>query len=448
VPYVTINTLADTLNACTVTSGGVEGDGSVCGTLFTNTDVLADHSLYNSIAPLDTLQAAFNIAQHPGSNYGYVVDQARALFPLSSPASPFQPILTTKPEDWSISLNYRHGGGLSDASIVGSFAIDATGNLWITDTRAGTAIKWNAVGAAISPSTGFPAGGGPIAIDAAGNVWISGRGSLSELTDLGFAIPGTPYGGVTGGGGDVAIDAQSNLWITTGDGVAEFNSLGMALSPINGYTNSAITSLLPVTIDSSNNVRVGGAATDGGNQYTLAELSNPGGQLIVNSAQQYLNFKVMSQIASDGVGDIWTPLPSLGGVCVVPPYAGKGTTLLPTCYDGGGASNNGFSIFDPQGVAIDGAGTVWVASRGGGTGTPVIPPSVLPFAPSLAGQSKPNPLSSPSLATGPLRVAVDGSGNLWVLLADNTVTEYLSVATPVVTPLALGVQTKKLAARP
>ena len=31
VPYVEINTLADSLNACTATTGGVEGDGSTCG---------------------------------------------------------------------------------------------------------------------------------------------------------------------------------------------------------------------------------------------------------------------------------------------------------------------------------------------------------------------------------------------------------------------------------
>jgi hypothetical protein len=43
---------------------------------------------------------------------------------------------------------------------------------------------------------------------------------------------------------------------------------------------------------------------------------------------------------------------------------------------------------------------------------------------------------------------VDGSGNVWVLLANNTVTEYVGAATPVVTPLALGVQSKKLGAKP
>jgi hypothetical protein len=55
---------------------------------------------------------------------------------------------------------------------------------------------------------------------------------------------------------------------------------------------------------------------------------------------------------------------------------------------------------------------------------------------------------SSSLSVGPLRVAVDGSGNVWVLLANNTVTEYVGIATPAVTPIALAVKSKKLGAKP
>ena len=70
------------------------------------------------------------------------------------------------------------------------------------------------------------------------------------------------------------------------------------------------------------------------------------------------------------------------------------------------------------------------------------------IAPSLLSSNKPNYLVASSLSAGPLRVAVDGSGNVWVLLANNTVTEYVGVATPVVTPIALGVKNGKLAAKP
>jgi len=443
VPYVKINTLADVLNACTITSGGVEGDGSVCGDLFTATDVLAQHSLYNSVAPTDTLQAVFNIAQHPTNNYGYQLDQNNILITLATTASPFQPILTERQNDWSISLNYTGGGGLSSASTVGSFAVDATGNLWITDSKAGSVIEFNAIGAARSPSTGFPAGGGPIAIDANGYVWVSGDGALTELTSLGSAAPGSPFGGVQGGGSDLAIDAQSNLWIANDGGVNEFSNLGVALSPVEGFTNSGINGIAAVGIDSSNNVWAGN-----GTSSNFAELTNPGGQLIVNSTQTPAG-TILPGLAASSAGRIWG-VSSGGLVFNVPPYGGEGSELIPTYYTENLNDPNPILSSAPQGLALDGAGTVWVASQGGGTtsGGQTIAPSILPIAPAMIANNTANYLASSTLAAGPLRVAVDGSGNVWVLLANNTITEYVGVAVPVVTPIALGVKNKKLGAKP
>jgi hypothetical protein len=450
VPYVEINTLADVLDACAASSGGVEGDGSGCGNLFAATDLLGTGTYGSSIAPSDTLQAAFNIAQHPVTNYGYLldIDQAHPMIGLATPASPFQPILTTPPNDWSISLNYTGGGGLSTASTVGSFAVDATGNLWITDTKAGSVIEWDAIGAALSPSTGFPGGGGPIAIDAVGNVWISGDGVLNELTNLGTALPWSPFGGVPGGGGDLAIDGQSNLWITNDDGVNEFSNLGLELSPVSGYSSDGIKNITGIGIDSSNNVWLGSSA-DGNaveNGY-LAELANPGGQLIVDTKGVGLVY--LPEVAADGAGNLW--LVETGNVCEVQPYGGKGSILEPTCYPQGAlqvTGNPSLHVFNIEGIAVDGAGTVWVASQGGST-DPVIPPGVLPIKPGLKNDiASALPFTSSSLAAGPLRVAIDGSGNIWVLLANNTVTEYVGAATPVVAPIALGVQQKKLAAKP
>ncbi len=40
VPYVEINTLADVLNACVISSGGSAGDGSSCGNLFADANPL------------------------------------------------------------------------------------------------------------------------------------------------------------------------------------------------------------------------------------------------------------------------------------------------------------------------------------------------------------------------------------------------------------------------
>jgi hypothetical protein len=447
-PYVEINTLADAVNTCANSAGGVEGDGSACSVLFTATDLLGTGTFAASIAPADTLQAMFNLAQHPVSNYGYHTDQdpTNSLLSLATSTSPFQPVLSTRPNDWSISLNYTSGGGLLSSSTVGSFAIDSTGNLWITDTTGHSVVEWNAIGAALSPATGFPVSGSQtainqIAIDANNNVWVSGDGALYELNSLGSQLPWSPFGGVPGGGSDATFDKLGNLWIANANGVNEFNSVGVQISPSTGFTLSGMTDATTVGVDSTNNVWVAsGSDTSLG---FLAELANPGGQLIVDTQNTPLQH--WPQMAADGQGNIWAVKVVPSSVCEYKPFDGLGSILNFSCSLVGGntSTGNALDTLNPRGLAEDGAGTVWVAGQGG-TG---ISPGVLPLAAS-GDFSGTLPYDSSSLAAGPLRVAIDGSGNIWVLLANNTVTEYVGAATPVVTPLALGIQTNKLAAKP
>ncbi len=439
VPYVQINTFADFLNACAATSGGALGDGSACGDLFITANTLGTGTYPSSIAPADTLQAAFNIAQHPVSNYNYNLNNLPQLFSLATSGSPFQPVLTSQPNDWSISLHYTGGGGLSPASTVGSLAIDSAGNLWITDTKAGSVIEWNPTGAAWTPSTGFPAGGGRIAIDTSDNVWISGPSSLVELTDLGTPLPWSPFAGLPGTATDAVFDAQSNLWIIGSNGVNEYSNLGIGAVGTNLYTFDSIPNPSALGIDSSNNVWIG-ATADGNALGHIAELSNPGGSLIVSQNAG----PVLPQMAADATGNIWY---INGSICEAAPYAGKGSTLLPNCFGTGGSNSasNGLEVWEPQGIATDGAGVVWIANPGGSSNS--IPPGVLPIK-AASSPTNAKPYVSSSLAAGPLRVAIDGSGNIWVLLSDNTVTEYVSLAAPTVTPLALGLKNNKIGAKP
>jgi hypothetical protein len=428
VPYVEINTLANFLNACAVTSGGAEGDGSLCSALFIAADTLGTGSFPGSIAPSDTLQAAFNIAQHPSmaGTGGYILDRLNTLFTLSTSTSPFQPILAANPNQWSISLNYTSGGGLTPASTVGSFAVDASGNLWITDTTGGSVIEWNAVGAALSPSTGFPAGGGLLAIDANGDIWVSGNGVLSELTSLGTPVPGSPFGGVAGGGSDMAFDAQSNLWIANGGGVNEFNNFGVELSPASGFTNNGISGITAVGVDSSNNVWTANSSA------SFAELTNPGGALIVSTPPS--SATPIPQLAADGSGNMWGAFS--GFICKVPPYGGLGTLLVTTCYEEGLAPPDiGYTPIgaNARGLAFDGAGGLWISGT-----------TLLDAMGNFGGSGDSLPIPDAL----PMQDAVDGSGNVWVLLTNNSVDEHIGAATPVVTPIALGVKNKKLAAKP
>jgi hypothetical protein len=441
VPYVEINTLADILNSCTVTTGGAYGDGTACGNLFFGAPNVGKGGIYNGTVPTDTLQAAFNTAQHPGGGFGYFDNLPFAV----SADSPFQPTLSAKASDWSISLNFSGVGGLTSSSSAMSFAIDSSNDLWIADKTGNRVIEWDSLGAPLSPSTGYAAGGiavpGPIAVDASGNIWISQSNGLTELNNLGMPAYGSPFSGGANGLG-MAFDSLTNLWITNGTGVTEFTTYGVELSPANGYLNNGVGGTNQIAIDDSNNVWVGNHSSP--TEFSLADLSGVSGQLVINTEIIPTDDPTQPQMAADGAGSIWIPqATNPGSMCKMPAYGGLGTILLPTCYLG---APTFFFIYNPRGVAIDGAGAVWFGNSGGGS--EIVPPNVTEFLPSELNNLQSASLVSSSLAAGPTMVAVDGSGNVWVLLGNNTITEYVGVATPAIEPIALAVKEAKLGKTP
>jgi hypothetical protein len=442
VPYVEIDTIADALNACTASAGGQNGDGSPCGTLFSATAPLySPGNVFNSIAPTDTLQAAFNAAQHPGfGDVAYNIGLS-TIYPLASSSSPFQPILAAAPSDLGISLHFTSGGGLAPASGASAIAIDAADNLWISAKAANEVIELNSSGAAISPAGGYTAGGikapGPIAIDSSSNVWIANSDSLTELNSNGLAAQGSPFYGVANGL-NMAIDGSNNIWITNPGGVTEYNNLGTELSPVGGYSNSGVAGIAEITIDASNNIWLGYDDPTGG--FRLAELTDTNGQLIVSASIN--GSQPQAPLVADASGDIWTTPAS--DLYKLPPYDGTLTTdYVPTMYVGGNGGDFP-SISNANGIALDGANDLWIANAGGdgnAANLTEIPLSVL-------SSKVYSQLSSSTLGVGTLQVALDGAGNAWVLLSDSSVTEFVGVALPAATPLAAAIANKKVGKTP
>jgi hypothetical protein len=472
VPYAEINTLADILDACAVTAGGTAGDGSICGNLFNLSNPYAGDvgTLYSGV-PVDTLQAAFEIVQHPAIGLGYQID-VPGLYLLASPSSPFQPILTSAPNDFSLSLNFTGGGGLSSSSTANFFTLDSSGNLWITDTSGNRVIEWNNSGAAISPATGFTASSlirpGPIAIDSSGYLWICDGDGLTQMSSIAVAeMPGSPFsgGGLTSSCQNIAIDGAGNIWTNNTNSVSKFDEYGEPLSPAAGYmvpvspTNDTTVSLLPpLAIDDSNNVWVGVNSSVYLDFLSLAELSgssgipnflspNPQNTFTPSNFVNTSSDSTQTQIAIDASGAIWIPVSggNSGGLTKVPAYGGLGTTDLP----GAGYSNGGGSdpLSNPRGVAVDGAGVIWVGSIGFSNTVQQSSPNLTEINPSYPSGSYSDYAAS-SLANRALSIAVDGVGNVWALLDNNTVTEYIGLATPAVTPTSLAVKNKKLGAKP
>ena len=102
VPSTLINSLASIISSCVNTAGGVAGDGSNCGTLFTNS------TPSGGAAPTNVTTALLDILNNPTSNL-------TPLFGLMPSTPPFEPIFNAAPSSAAISLiTTPAGGALAD----------------------------------------------------------------------------------------------------------------------------------------------------------------------------------------------------------------------------------------------------------------------------------------------------------------------------------------------
>jgi hypothetical protein len=115
----------------------------------------------------------------------------------------------------------------------------------------------------------------------------------------------------------------------------------------------------------------------------------------------------------------------------------------------------------PYGIAFDGANNMWVANNSGNSVTELVNPltgiltntqssgvAITALSPPSTGY-KPYASSSTYQISGPTAIAVDISGDVWVAnTSNNTVSEIIGSATPVVAPISLGALDNKLASKP
>ena len=97
VPQREINTLANILASCVNSTGP---SSPACSTLFSNS--LSKGS--SGAIPTNTADAAINIAHNPGTNIA-------TLFALTTPASPFQPVLPSAPGNFTIRVEFAEPAG-------------------------------------------------------------------------------------------------------------------------------------------------------------------------------------------------------------------------------------------------------------------------------------------------------------------------------------------------
>jgi hypothetical protein len=421
VPQTEINTLANILAACVNSVGPAS---TQCSTLFSNAQ-------NNGVDAPDTATAALNIAHNPGANVGN-------LFGLQTPSSPFQTPLSSAPNDFTIAISYRGGGLNSPVPLV----IDAGGNVWVGNTASGanSVSEFSPVG---GPATGSPFSGGGIvdpyslAIDKSGNVWTANvtPDSLSELSNSGTPI--STSAGYTGGGlnapYDIALDLLGHVWVVNNvaSSLSEFTSTGStAGTPItssSGDTGGGLTNPVSLAIDALGNIWVTNSITLG----TLSEFYSSGASagmpISTSTGDPGGGLNDPWGLAIDGSGNLWVA-DSGTGANRISQFGATGSAISSsTGYPGGGLNI-------PEGIAIDGAGNVWVANRATTLTSPPYPDSSISEFNSVGTAISPSTgyLAGLNLS---LRIAVDGSGNVWVTNASlNTITEFVGAGSPVVTP--------------
>jgi sugar lactone lactonase YvrE len=324
-------------------------------------------------------------------------------------------------------------------------AVDGSGNVYIADGNNGVLKETPSVGGYVQTVVGVSLAYG-VAVDASGNVYVTGgfTGAVGEY------VPSSGSYSLSSGGGPalelsaltpsamgVAVDARGSVYLldtyTLGkvlkDSIspANFGAINVGNAGADAYVFFGfITSNSNDVMTSS--VIVSDASTPGGSEFTL-DSSSSGYRctdtniILYTGTECFVPVKFTPQLSGVRTGTATLTV-------VGEPYTGIGTSSATVNITGTGAApqvsflpgnqtvvasapSNG-SLFDPEGVAVDGQGDLYIADTGsgrvlkeslsGGSYTQ----SVIPYTPTV---NRP----------GPAGVAVDAGGNVYIADPSNGV---------------------------
>jgi hypothetical protein len=461
-----LNTLADILAACQNTTGGVNGDGSVCGNLFYYS------TPSGGTAATNTLQAALNIVHNPS------VDPGADLYGLISSTPPFQPYLSQSPYDWTLPIVFAS----TSMNNLYDIAIDGNNNVWaVSDGKQTTGTCSSATGSNVvemtnlgvvkSGSNGFtssslacPFG---ITLDTSGNAWVTqdyaAMSYLIKITSTGTLTALTP----TTGDGDyfnnAAFDASGNLWLTNylGAYVSRYSSTGTWSKYSGGGISSGVGK------------ESWGIAADGLGHMFIADYAATGkvsevdattgtaGTFVSSTGYTGSGMAYALRLAVDQGNHVWVA--NFGSSAAA---ASAGTTVSELSNAGAAMTGSPFSLgtcvdttdtitysYAPFGIAVDGGNHIWTADAGG-YGVSELDDNGNVLSPSC-GYLGTIPAASTNAMLYPEAVAIDEAGNVWVAnygylsgSIEATITELVGAATPTLTPIAAATAAGTPAAKP
>ena len=341
------------------------------------------------------------------------------------------------------------GGPAVKARLSGpsGLVVDGLGNIFIADSN-NSCVRKVAVGGTITTFAGtgfagFSGDNGPavnaqlayprgVALDGSGNLLItdSNNARIRTVSANGTisTVPGNATYGATGVG-DIAVDSAGNIFIDgSASGLTSFELTG----DFSGTLFLAQVSSSPPGISVLRKISAAGTiSTVAGN--SASGLYGVGGPAIGGQ------FGSVQGVAADGSGNVFVADPvdnsvlkiSAAGILTV--VAGNGTSKFSG--DGGLATNA--ELAAPMAVAVDGSGDLFIADYDNGRIRKVTPNGMIT---TVAGNGDAGYAGDGGQALNaeiarPSGVAIDGSGNIFILDTTNSVVRKVA-ANGVITTIA------------
>ena len=365
-------------------------------------------------------------------------------------------------------------------------AVDTSGNVYIADVQNSRVREVSAAGTISTVAgnglSGYSGDGGPagsarlslpaaVAVDSAGNLYIAdwGNAVVRKVSAAGtiITIAGNGSPGYSGDGGPavnaqlneprgVAVDNSGNLYIAdTGNRVIRKVSAGGTITTIAGNgtfgysgdggpaSDAEITSAIGIAVDAGGNLYIAdiynqrirkvsaagiittiagdglfGYSGDGG-PAASARLGSPAGVALDASGNLYIADSYNYRIRKVSAAGIITTV------------AGDGFNN----YSGDGGAAAAAQLSEPEGVAVDGAGNVYIADTANQRVRKVSADGVItPVAGAgSAGYSGDGGPATSAQLYHPTGIALDASGNLYIADALNSVIRAVSVAGAITT---------------
>jgi streptogramin lyase len=307
-------------------------------------------------------------------------------------------------------------------------AVDGSGNFFVADTDNNTIRRITPAGvvttlAGTAGSSGSADGTGAaarfwnpegVAVDGSGNVFVadSWNNTIRKITPSGVVTTLAGGANQTCGSAD-GTGAAASFCIPTGVAVDGTGNIFVADSynnTIRKITASGVVTTLAGTAGSHGSVDGTGAAASFSMSFDPAQNSFLAG--------------TPSGVAVDGAGNVFVADWGNNNIRKITPR-GVVTTLAgsadqsPGSADGTGAAA---SFNWPEGVAVDGSGNVFVADSRNNTIRRITPAGVVTTLAGTAGSwGSADGTGAAARFNGPSGVAVDGAGNVFVADSDNTI---------------------------